>query len=229
MSWLFDLIALAIVVITVIVSARRGFVRVVVEVIGFILAVLITFTIHTPLAEMTYDKIIEPPVVEAVTKTGSETAGQTADRMWNALPELVKSGSSLFGITKEKIDQDVEEKIAQNAESTATNLSQSVIKPAVVRFLALIYAVVLLIVLLIAVKFLAKAINKLFSFSLVGKVNRVLGGILGIPKGIVFAVLFCLIISLIVSFTKNGFLIFTREMLDGSRFYSLIVGTAESL
>ena len=60
----------------------------------------------------------------------------------------------------------------------------------------------------------------MFSFSLVGTANRVLGGIVGIPKGIIMAMVFCLVISLIVSFTTNGFLIFTDEAMEKSWFFS---------
>ena len=70
-----------------------------------------------------------------------------------------------------------------------------------------------MVVLLVVVKFLAKMINRVFSFSIIGKANRLLGGIIGIPKGIIFAILFCMVISLIVSL-NNGFLIFTAENIE---------------
>ena len=63
MNFLLDLIVLAIIAAVALISARRGFVRVAIELVGFIAAIFITFTISTPLASLTYDKIIEPPIV----------------------------------------------------------------------------------------------------------------------------------------------------------------------
>lgn len=61
MNYLLDLIVIAIIAAVALISARRGFVRVVIESAGFIAAIFITLTISTPLASLTYDKIIEPP------------------------------------------------------------------------------------------------------------------------------------------------------------------------
>ena len=89
-----------------------------------------------------------------------------------------------------------------------------------VKLISLIYSVFLMIILIFIVKILAKFINRLFSFSIVGSLNRVLGGIVGIPKGIIIAALFCTVVSLIVSVTENGFLIFTGEAVRGSWFFT---------
>ena len=48
-------------------------------------------------------------------------------------------------------------------------------------------------------KFVAKFLNGLFSFSIVGKLNRTLGGITGVFKGAVFALVFCMAVTFILS------------------------------
>lgn len=220
MSIVLDLVVLAIILFTVFMSARRGFVRVAVEVVGFIAAVFITFTISTPLGNITYDKIIEPPIVSSVSTAAGESTSQVVDKAWDSLPEFIKSNSEKIGISKESIDKSIENNIGSGAESAVKAASQNAVKPVVVKFLTLIYSVFILIILLFLVKILAKFINRLFSFSLVGTMNRVLGGILGIPKGIIIAIAFCLVISLAVSFTSGGFLIFTKDAIEGSWFFS---------
>ena len=60
------------------------------------------------------------------------------------------------------------------------------------------------------------------NFSLVGKLNRTLGGVVGFFKGILLATVFCMIVGVIVSFTKNGFLIFTRESIEASTIFGTI-------
>ena len=74
------------------------------------------------------------------------------------------------------------------------------------------------------VKILAKFINRLFSISLVGKLNRLLGAVVGLPKGIIVALLLCSVVALAVSFTQNGIWIFTSENMSNSWFFGVLAG-----
>lgn len=226
MSIILDLIVLAIIVITVLISAKRGFVRTLIELVGFIAAVFISFTISTPLANTTYDKIIEPSIISTVTSAVDTAADNSAaaavDSFWNEMPGWIKGGIEKAGISKDSLGGSITENIGNGVQAAVESTSQSVIKPAVTGSLALIYQVILLIILLALVKPLAKLINKLFSFSVIGTANRVLGGVVGVPKGIIYAVAFCLLITLAVSFTQNGFLIFTGEAMEKSLFFSFV-------
>ena len=219
MNFLLDLIVLAIIAAVALISARRGFVRVAIELVGFIAAIFITFTISTPLASLTYDKIIEPPIVSSVSKATGDSVTQITDDTWNALPEFIRKYSESAGFSKESINKSINENIGRGAESAA-KASQGVVKPIVAKLLAVLYGIIIMVMLIFLVKILAKFLNGVFSFSIVGKLNRILGGIVGIPKGIIIAMLFCLVISLIVPLTNGGFLIFKTEAMEKSWFFS---------
>jgi len=216
MNFLLDLIVLAIIAAVALISARRGFVRVAIELVGFIAAIFITFTISTPLASLTYDKIIEPPIVSSVSKATGDSVTQITDDTWNALPEFIRKYSESAGFSKESINDN----IGSGAESAAKAASQGVVKPIVAKLLAVLYGILIMVILIFLVKILAKFLNGVFSFSIVGKLNRILGGIVGIPKGIIIAMLFCLVISLIVPLTNGGFLIFKTEAMEKSWFFT---------
>lgn len=210
MNLLIDLIVIAIVGLSVLISAKRGFVKVLIEVAGFVAAIIVTFTISTPLADNTYDKIIEPPIVEAAVNAVGESVQHEA---WNALPEFVTENALKLGVSGEDFTGKITENLASGTEAAVKTASQDVIKPIITKILGLIYSVVILVVLLVVVKFLAKIINKMFSFSVIGKANRVLGGIVGVPKGVIFAILFCMVVSLVVKL-YGGFLIFTTQNIE---------------
>ena len=57
------------------------------------------------------------------------------------------------------------------------------------------------------------ALNKMFSFSVIGKLNHFLGGIIGIAKGGIFAILICEILLLVISFT-GGVWIFNNQNIE---------------
>ncbi|MBQ2286089.1 MAG: CvpA family protein [Acutalibacteraceae bacterium] len=219
MSIILDICVVVLIIAIVLLSAKRGFARAAVELLGFIAAVFISLTISTPLSNITYDKIIEPSVVRSVSEITGASAGETADKVWDALPSALKNYSGKIGISKENLDKSISEDLASGVEDTAKGLSQNAVKPIAVRFISLIYSAVIFSVLVFVVKILAKYINKLFSFSVAGSLNRLLGGIIGIPKGIIIAALICTVISIIISFTDNGFLIFTKDAVGNSWFF----------
>lgn len=238
-----DVVVLCIILLFVFISAKRGFVRSAVEAVGFIAAVLITFTISTPLSNITYDKIIEPPIMTAITasaeksvsdfegdfskipqETVKSTVSGAVDSAWDSLPAFLRGSAEKSGAVKEDVKNTLSENLKHGVTSAAETASQTVVKPVITKILSLIYSVFLLIVLMFLVKIIAKALNRVFSFSIIGTANSVLGGVLGIFKGAVIAILFCLLISAAVSFTENGFLIFTKDALKDAVLFKFLIG-----
>lgn len=220
MSIILDLIIVAIILLFTLISAKQGFVKVIVEVVGLIAAIILTFTISTPLASATYDKMIEPALLKAVTE---EVATETDENtVLEALPDFISNNTEKLGISLSQISDSISSNISNGTETAVKTASQNVIRPVAVKLIGLIYSVILMVILFFVVKFLAKLINKLFSFSYIGKANRTLGGIIGVFKGIIFAIFFCAIVSLIVSLTKNGFWIFTPECIENSYIFNLL-------
>ncbi len=212
MYYLLDLIIILIIVLFVFLSARRGFVRTVIEFAGYILAIALSFTISTPLGKLTYDKIIEPPILQAAQNGGIENINDFVDKTWDALPDYIVNNAESFGITKQALGDAVSGGDAAGySKAAAEAVSQNAIKPAVSKFISLCYALIMLTVLLFVVRIIARLVNRLFSFRLVGTLNRILGGAVGLLKGIMFAALFVSVISVIITLTKDGFWIFTRE------------------
>lgn len=224
MGMILDLIIAAVIIIEVVISARRGFARVAIELVGFIAAVLLTFTISTPLSQATYDKIIEPSFVSALDTALKDSSQNATEAAWNALPDIVKKHSDKLGVSKEKIETGIAENAGNAAQDAAEGISQSVVKPVAVKFLSLMFGVILMAVFIFIVKILAKFINRLFSISLVGKLNRLLGAVVGLPKGIIVALLLCSVVALAVSFTQNGIWIFTSENMKNSWFFGVLAG-----
>lgn len=218
MSIVIDLILVAIILLFALISAKRGFVKVLVETVGFVAAIIVAFTVSTPLAETTYDKLIEPPVVKAAVNAVGESAEHEA---WNALPDFLMN-NSLFGEELNSFTQKISQNISEGTETAVKNASQEIVKPIAVKIIGLLYSVILVIVLTILVKFLAKIINSMFSFSVVGTLNRTLGGVLGAVKGIIIAIVFCMLISLILTLSGKPFLIFNQNDIDNTYLFKFL-------
>lgn len=223
MNFVLDLIIIGIIAFSALISAKRGFVKVVVEAVGFVVACIIAFSINTPLAESTYDKFIEPPIINTINSSFENATNDLQEEAWETMPDFITDNAELLGIEVDGFNDKISENISSGVDEAITAASQDVIKPVFTKILATVYGVILVFVLLFIVKILAKIINKLFSFSIVGKANKILGGVVGIPKGIVFAIIFAVIISILVSIT-GGFAIFTPENIDKTILFKLLAG-----
>lgn len=216
MGTVFDIAALLIVVLCATLSAKHGFIRTLTEVAGFIAAVIITFNISTPLATATYSKFIEPSVISAAETAVSDSGENASDAVWSALPKFITRNGDRFGITKENISGRVDTALGSDGVATAAKqASQSLIMPAAVKLLGIVYSVVIFIVFVFLVKIIAKYLNKLFSFSVIGSLNRMLGGVLGVFKGLIIVAVLCIIMNAVI-FATGGFSVFTPQSAEAS-------------
>lgn len=226
MSFVLDAIIFLIILLFVFLSAKKGFVRTLIEVVGFVAAIVIAFSFSSPIANITYDKIIQPSVVKTVENVANDGISSTTDAVdavWEKMPAFITE-SSFFDLSKSNITATVQNQAAESSAQLAQNISDSFVKPVTTKLLSVLISVILVVILLFVVKILAKYINKLFTFSVVGDINKTLGGILGLVKGAAVAVIFCLVISLVLSFTKDGFLIFTYDAINASYIFKFLMG-----
>ncbi len=225
MSIILDLIIVLIVLLFVFLSAKKGFVRTLIEVVGFIAAIVIALSLSTPIADFIYDSSIQPIVantVESAVSEGGSNVNEAVDSVWNKLPAFLTE-NNFFNLSKDTISSTVSTQSNATASQLTTTID-SFIKPAVSKLLSVLISVILVVMLLFIVKILAKLVNKLFTFSVIGDINKTLGGILGLVKGAAVAVIFCMIVSLVLSFSKNGFLIFTYDAINSSYLFKFLMG-----
>ena len=229
MNWysvLIDGILLIIVALFVITSARRGFVRVLVEAVGIVAAVIFTLTVCTPLSVATYDKIIEPPIISTTNEQVHDTVEETVDSLIEILPDFLQGYIESSGIA----DQIVAENNGEISNSTTdyiTEISQNTIKPVTVRILSTIYSVVIFTVAVVIVKILAGILNKTFSFSIVGKLNKTLGGLCGLIKGVAFVLVLCYVIKFLLPITDNGIWIFNAQNIEQTYIFRFLISLGE--
>ncbi len=218
MWYLIDLIIVAILLICVLIYSKRGFIKSVFGVVGFVVAVALAFALSGPLSNFTYENAVKPTVTTAIEGAISDTQGAIKDNIIEALPSFIKNNISDFNM-------DNSDFIASNIdtpETMAEKICESVVRPTATYLLEIIFFLILFIVLSIVLKFVVKILNKVFSFSIVGKLNSVLGGVIGIIMGVIFALIFTLVINLIVSL-NGGFSIFTGDNINNTLLFKWII------
>ena len=202
MGILLDLIFIGIVVVCVLISIKKGFVRSLIEVVGCILAIVIALSIGSVVANYVYDNNIEPAVVSSIENKISEKNEDTVA----SLPTYIQSFLDMVNVDVDSLT---------GTHEKAVEIAQD-IKPAAVGAVKAIASFILFIILMIVVKILARLLNSLFKGAILGSANKLLGGLFGGVKGLVFASAFCMIVYFVASITASDFLFFSDDAIKGS-------------
>jgi uncharacterized membrane protein required for colicin V production len=227
MSIILDLAVVAVIIINVILSAKKGFVKTVVEVVGFIIALSLAFSLSTPVAEYTYDSFVGPAVEKSLTESTQNIADTSPNDLFETLPPIITENAKNFGISTESILGEISGSVKENSTEAVQTISQDIVRPITVKIISMVATLLIFLVLSIVVKFLAKVLNKLFSFSIIGKINTNLGGVIGFFKGIVFATVLCVAISLVINLTGSGFWVFTPDNINATYLFKFFTSFSQ--
>ncbi|MBQ2676505.1 MAG: CvpA family protein [Clostridia bacterium] len=221
-----DLIIIAIIAVFAWISAKRGFVRTVIELVGYVLAVVLAFSVSSAAANAIYEGGMRPKIVNAIQTNienakSDDYAGAVEDT-WEAIPDFITGMIENTGHTQQSVTEKIESLVTDGAAYAAETVTDTVIKPVAVNLITMLLAAILFIILMIVVKFLAKFINSLFNIPILGTLNTTLGGVVGVVKGgvIVFAVISIIGVSLTIF--DNAIWIFTPQLVEETFIFKAI-------
>lgn len=215
MNYLLDLIFLAIIVITAFISAKYGFVRTLVELIGFVLIVMIVSTISVPISEAIYKSKIEQDVL-AYKGSDNGTIQLPAEDFIQSLPDFLKKDNGIFTVDKNLITSYYNNHIKAGQDSIALKINNDIIKPATVRIISLFISGVLFTILSIFVHIVARLLNGVVRHSFARGINEKLGFLIGIFKGAIICIIVSMILLLCVANNNSDFWIFKNSAINQS-------------
>ncbi len=218
MNIILDLIVVAIVVITALITMKKGFVKSVLSLASLILTILIISSFGQIIASTVCSGLIEKGVVSTVetTLTQQMESGEAAiDGIFDALPDFIANSAEKNGIGTDGLVSEISQ--GKKPHDIALTVNNQIVKPLVLPILLIIIDIIMFTVLMFVFRFLSKMICTLFKAPVLKSVNKALGVVLGIIKGLLISVLVCSIISFIVNYGFGGkFLIFTEEAIESS-------------
>lgn len=203
--WL-DVIFVLIVAISVLIAVKKGFVRSLIEVIGYILAVVLAFSFSGIVAEYLYDNFLNETIVKAVETAIVENSSNVFNDLPGYIKMLIPSNADLNSIL-------------QSSSISVDTISEQVyvtIRPIAVNIIKTIASFVIFVICLIVSRVLAKLLNSLFKGVVFGTANKLLGGVLGAIKGVVIGTIFSLCIYLATIVPSISFLDFATDALYNS-------------
>ncbi len=207
-STVLDIILILIVVITMIRSMRKGFLRCVLSLICVVIAVVGASSLCKPAAEWCYDNIVDTIVVNSIqTKLDNFLDG---DSGVNAVKAAVESVPSVVIDQLDVLALDLDSLITGiteldlSAEETAVQISKQIVRPGALIVLRLICYLILFFIIRFVCGIVTNIIHRLLNITPLKKVNKFLGAILGLAKGAATVVAVVLLLNLYVSIVKDN-------------------------
>lgn len=228
MNWLIgiaiDIILLVILFLCIKKGSKDGFAKTIVNSLGILIALVFALMLSRPVANFVYEKVIEPPVKNAIVLNIEEqkTSGEadvnkvisTMDSTIERLPGFIKNNINL-----EEKKQQITNALSVsniNSEEIAKKICAEILMPVCLSILTAIVFIVLFIVFAFVIKIIAKALKIVNKLPLLGAVNSALGGAAGIIKGIVIVLIINWVVVHLVVSRGELFKIITAQTIESS-------------
>lgn len=205
MGIILDVIFILIFLISIIITAKKGFLNSIIGVAAFALSLVVAISISSPISDFVYNNFVREAAYEsaatvienAITDTEA-SAVEKLDAFYDSLPDFVENFVKTEGISSEEIIENFSGEALDTASIT-DSLFETVVDPALTTLLNYILTILFAIVLSLLAKLLSKLITSMIKGNIIGKANATLGGVLGAISGAFIVVIIYLILTLLAN------------------------------
>lgn len=223
MSLIIDLVVVGLIALFVFIGIKRGFVKEIVSLVGFIVALVLAFSLSNVGAELAYDNFIDASVQDSVKQSITDSVKNDANGILNSVPEEFISAAKTIGIDIEAaVNDSIGVNISDTAQNVALKISHDIARPVVTTLIRVILFLVLFIIIRILIGWLGKVLNIFARLPVLHSANKLLGGIVGFLRGTVIALVLCYVVILIVNVRENGLIGITKETIEASNIVNFV-------
>lgn len=231
MTYIVDIIIVAIFALIIIISAVKGFFKSFIDFAGSMIAVLLARMFSESCAKAVFDSVIAPGAEKLLGQNlgevGTVDYTQQIENALNSLPEGLDGILQIMGIDSQTIMDKASSGIDLNGENLVESLMNTIVIPVGTAVLQFILFVIFAVVLIIAIRIFAKLFDKIFKkLPVIKGLNKSLGAVFGILRGLIIVVVVSMLISVVVSFTDNEMLI---TCVENSIIVNAVSGAVSSL
>lgn len=225
---IFDIVFLAIVVLVIVLSAKKGFVSSCLDTLSVAISALASYILCVPVSDKLYDFFIRDLVKTEFRQALDEMSSsisvkEKVEGMIDALPETAVKFAESVGININSVSQT----IFINGMNNDDFLIEELANTFGYKVMISLVQVIVFVILFILVSLLVRAVSNFFSYTLeklpiVGKVNTLLGGVFGLVKGLIIIFAASIILYIAVETAETGSAL---QQLEGSQIYTFLKET----
>lgn len=211
---IYDLIALGIILLSVIIGFVRGFFKNLICLFGNIAAFVGSLIFSSFLSQTIYDSFLEEILYKKVSKILADvafTSAQSLETYIAQLPDYLQTAANLSGIDTQKIVDDA------TMVSIEKSVMANLVEPAAVLITSILLFFIIFFLLKLVVRFIGNLFGHVNEIPVLGFANRIAGGALGLAGGVIYAYIFVLLLKMMIFFTGGTGDIFSLSAIHDSK------------
>jgi uncharacterized membrane protein required for colicin V production len=219
MAYILDLIIVAVILVTVFLGYRRGFIRTIIQLIGCVVAFALALSFSATVSTYIYDDLLRDGLHEKIETVWNETviegaATSVTEQVESVLEELPSFVSAT--LDADTLVAGIRDTVGLSETGTAVAdyLVDTMLRPVIVAVLRFVSFLILYLVFMLLIRLLEKLLTPLIKLPLIRQTDGTLGAVLGLLKGIVFALVAVTIMQLVAAGATSGPC--TQENLENS-------------
>ncbi len=199
MTYLLDVIAVALFALMVFLGYRRGFIRTVSGVLSFVLALVLSNMLAAPVAGYVYTNNIQPDVLQTLEDNiGKDSPSvERVDEALADMPAFISGQIAAAGITSGEDLLNYVGKVP-DGESAVTKIESTIVYPVVYPILEAVFSLILFVVLQIAISLVLRLLNLLAKLPIIKKINKWAGLVAGAAQGALWVLFAISVLELLI-------------------------------
>ncbi|MCI8497435.1 MAG: hypothetical protein HFE85_04190, partial [Clostridiales bacterium] len=179
MGWIWDILLIVILVLSISFASRKGFIRTLIELVGYVVALVAAAYLGSLLAGFVFETFIRGGMIssiqEQIEATGFTDIATGIQGAFEALPSFIADMVAMLGVTPATVAAQLAPD-GVTAQTIAASVVDTAVRPALGGILQSVFHVIVFVALLFVVRRIASISRIVNKIPLVGDLNIVLGG-----------------------------------------------------
>ncbi len=222
MSFVLDLVVIAVVALFIFIGLRRGFIKEIISLVALVVAFALAMILSGIGSSFIYDSFIDDYIKGTVSKPIIENVSNDAESIIVSIPDEFIDAGNLLGVEVETVVRtNMAESVKETADGIATTVSRDIARPIITSFIRVVLFIIIFVLVKLLIEWLGKILNIASHIPGLSSINKLLGGAVGLLRGMLTAAAICYAVVLIVDVRANGIFGITSKTVDESLIFSL--------
>lgn len=219
---IFDIVIIALVVLIVVLSAKKGFVSTCLDTFSMVISAFASYKLCKGAADYLYELFIKDLVKTEFRQALDDMSASLSVKekvvgMIEALPETAVKLASSMGIDVNNFTSSLVSTIAKDEEALIENVANTLAYDIMITLTEIVVFVALFIIFTLLIRFVSTFFsNNLEKLPVVGKVDTLLGSVLGLIKAVVIVFAGSVVLYIIAQTAEPGSAL---ESIESSQIY----------
>lgn len=224
MTYMIDVIFIAIVIFVIVSSSRKGFVSTLLDTFSTVISAVASYLLCNPVAEKFYEMFVHDLVrtrfLRVLDDINSGSAiTEKAQAMIEGLPPMSVKLAEAAGLNMNSVISAISSGGNLTNEQLADYAVDKIGYDIMITIIEILVFIVLFIVIALLVRFISKFFENVNKIPFLGKINSLLGGVIGVAKAVIILFFACTVVFFIVSASDPNPLV---DAINGSKIYMFV-------